>query len=228
MTTINVIGAPFPKQAPLFASDQSLQKKLQQVESFIEMHHDIRDITNFIDTAKRLSNLMTLSMSGDISYHDAIDSLGIASLIIYARLFNSTTGRTSLNEHDIFSDTISHDQFIDIRDKFLAHQGWNANQHQLFFFQSTETEPIRMNPFGQTTRIPVWHNIDWDQFSMCTQQVSDYLSKRIHDLCRSIEHSLTPEQSSFLDTTPVNLLFENYWMEHPNRRKDPFSPRTAP
>lgn len=228
MTIYDLVGCPFPKNAPLFVSDTKLQGKLRQVESLIELHHDVQEIREYIATASKLQEDILQCTHGAISGHMVRDALAVAAVILYGKLFNSSQGRTSLNKMDVFQGTSDHDAFIDVRDKFLAHQEWNANRHQLFFFQKSDTAPLRMNPFGQTIRIPIWPNLDWGKFNACVEQVSTFLESRINALCNAIIDSLNPDQVEFLNATTREELFQEHWEEQPGLRKDPFSPRFEP
>lgn len=227
MATYNLIGVPFPKDAALFASDRKLQTQLSQLESFIEMHHDIHEIHSYILIAGKIQEDVLQCQQGTINSYNISDSLYVAAIILYAKLFTSSQGRTKLNKVDIFKevDITFHDCFMDVRDKFLAHQEWKANKHQVFFFQESKTSRLRMNPFGQTTRIPIWPNFDWERFNNCTYQVGEYIKKRIDGLCESIQDSFSLEQVEFLNTTSPDELFQSHWGEQPNLRENPFSSR---
>jgi hypothetical protein len=225
MATYNLIGAPFPKRAPIFASDKGLQRKLAQLESFIEMHHDIREVANYLSTAGKITEGLIHCEQGDIISFYVRDALAVAAIVLYAKLFKSTQGRTVLNKNEVFGDPTIHNSFMDVRDKFLAHQEWNANRHQVFFFQESKSSPIRMNPYGQTTRIPVWPNLDWESFDICKCEVENFLKRKIGGLCKAIEELLTPEQLEFLNTTSSEELIRNHWIEQLHLTKDPFSSR---
>lgn len=229
MATINLIGVPFPKDAPLFASDRNLQKKLFKLESLIEMHHDIHEIESYIAIARNIQEDVLQYQRGAIHPYSVRDALAVAAIILYAKLFASSQGRTKLTKRDIPTlDTTSHDFFIDLRHKFLAHQQWEANKHQVFFFQESQSSRLRMNPFGQTTRIPIWPNFDWERFNNCTCQVGEFIKNHIDDLCELIQNSFTTEQIEFLNTTSSDELFQSHWKEQPNLRSSPFSSWVKP
>jgi len=226
MTTYDLIGAPFPKGESLFDSDVNLQKKLMRLESFIEMHHDIQQVADYLETASKITEGIIHLERGDVLSFHVSDALAVAAIVLYAKLFNSSKGRTVLNKNHVFPDPVLHDSFIDVRDKFLAHQEWNANKHQIFFFQDSKSLQIRMNPYGQTTRIPIWPNLNWDGFNVCIDQVKYFLKTRIEDLCNSIVESLNPDQLAFLNGASKNALLQDHWAEQPHLRKDPFSSRS--
>jgi hypothetical protein len=222
MATYDLIGVPFPKDAPIFASDRRLQEKLSKLESFIEMHHDIHEIESYIAIAGKIQEEVLQCQQGAILSYNVRDALSVAAIVLYAKLFKSSQGRTKLNKLDIFPDTTAHDFFMDVRDKFLAHQEWNANKHQVFFFQESKNSRLRMNPFGQTTRIPIWPNLDWERLNNCTCQVGEYLKTSINCICKSIQDSFRTEQVVFLNTISPDELFQSHWREQPNLQKSPF------
>ena len=225
MTVYDLVGAPFPKDHPLFASDDRLQKKMAQLESFIEMHHDVDEITAYLKTASKIKEPIIHLDGVDVLSLQILDGLAVAAIVLYAKLFNASQGRTTLNKMDIFDDLSDHDHFIDVRDKFLAHQEWIANRHQVFFFPSSGSSQLKLNPYGQTVRVPIWPNLDWTKFDICLNQVGSFIKDKIEPLCRSIVDSLTSDQLSFLNSASKEELLSKHWVEQPHLRKDPFSSR---
>lgn len=188
----------------------------------------IHEIESYISIAGKIQEDVLQCQQGAIPSCNVRDALSVAAIVLYAKLFKSSQGRTKLEKQRIFSDTTAHDSFMDVRNQFLEHQEWNANKHRVFFFQESKTSCLRMNPFGQTTRIPIWPNLNWERFNNCTCQVGEFVKTCIDDLCKSIQNSFSTEQVEFLNTISPDELFQSHWGVQPKLLKSPFSSRVKP
>ncbi|ACM21466.1 hypothetical protein Geob_3123 [Geotalea daltonii FRC-32] len=150
-------------------------------------------------------------------------------VILYAKAFTESTGRTRLDGqiNDIFGEDIDkHNSTIELRNEFYAHQGIEANRHQLFYLPNAPIPgKVRLNPDGQTTRIlmPTW--IDIEIIEYCVAKVKEHLRVRIEGLCNTIEKELTAEQLEVLNSTPKDELMRRHWRENSENRISPFSKR---
>lgn len=232
MATFDFVGVPIPIDMPEFSSDIKLLKKIRQLESFIEIKHDMEDVE---DSLKALWNSLKDENQKTISSLFGCMPWTISecclcySVIIYSKAFTEGTGRLRLNDKvsEIFgADMDKHKAIIDLRNGFYAHQGIEANRHQLFYFpKALEPGKIKLNPNGQTTRIPMSKNVGIEIIELCISKVRQYLQLQIDGLCENIEKELTKEQLSILIGTPKEVLIENHWRESADKRSNPFSDR---
>lgn len=232
MAIYDMVGAPVPIDAPEFKKDAKLVKRVRQLESLIEIKHDMDDAEEALKALKVSLNEdnkeTLLSLFGCIPW---IISECILShiVILYAKAFTESTGRTQLAKqvNDIFGEDIDKHNFtIELRNEFYAHQGIEANRHQLFYFQNSPTPgKVRLNPNGQTTRILMPMSIDHSIIEYCVAKVKEHLRERIEGLCNSMENEFTAEQLEVLNKTPKEELMNKHWRENSGNRVNPFSKR---
>lgn len=232
MATIDLVGVPIPINLPEFKNDTKLLKKIRQLESFIEIKHDMEDVE---EALKALRNSLKNENQQPITFLFECTPWTISEcclsfvVILYAKAFTEGTGRTKLNDNvsEIFeTDIDKHKAIIDLRNGFYAHQGIEANRHQLFYLPNgLENGKVRLNPNGQTTRIPMAMSIEPGIIEFCVSKVKQYLQLRIDGLCTNIENELTKEQLAILIEIPKEELFNNHWRESIGNRINPFSKR---
>lgn len=232
MATIDLVGVPIPIEMPEFKNDTRLLKKIRQLESFIEIKHDLEDVEDALKALRNSlkdENLQTItSLFGCMPWTISECCLSYA-VIVYSKAFTEGTGRSRLNDNvsEIFgADIDKHKAIIELRNGFYAHQGIEANRHQLFYFPNgLEPRKVRLNPNGQTTRIPMAKNVNFEIIESCISKVRQYLQLRINGLCENIENELTKDQLAILIGTPKEELIDNHWRESNGRRLNPFSNR---
>jgi len=228
MAVYNLIGSPFPFNHPDFLSDVLLQKKVRQLENFIELHHDLRQVSEQIEQITKINNLSKDIFDMGLDKYSLVEGLGCAAVMQYAKCFVKSDGRTSLNEKDIFTQQnhmTCHEFFMGLRMQLFAHHQLEANRHQIFVFPATQVNPIKLNPFGQTHRLLISSSIDWEPLCECISMVSEYLSLRIADICKNIEENLSLQQQNIINNTPRDVLLREYWRENSDNRKDSLSIR---
>ena len=232
MATIDFVGLPFPIDLPAFQNDASLLKKIKQLESLIELKFDMddaKDALNAWNNSMLMEDDVTLCNKFKCSPYRISECILSYIVMLYAKAFRSSRSRTTLESKVwmIFDKDIEkHNAIMKLRDDFFAHHRIEANKHQLFYFRNdTGDENIKLNPFGQTSRMIISLNINYGLFEFCIEKVSNYLIKAVADLCSAIVKNLTDEQFKTLNNTPRNELFENHWRESFPKRIDPFSKR---
>lgn len=227
-----MVGVPFPAEHPNFANDMKLQKRIGQLESLIEIRHDMDDAeeaSKALHTSLSAKNQDTIMSTFGCPFWTISEAILSYIVVLYSKAFNEATGRTSLSGDvdEIFGDAKDkHKDMTELRNGFYAHHRIEANRHQLFFFPNIPSPgTIKLHPSGQTTRYLMSTSIDVEIVIFCVSKVKEYLSKRIDDLSKSIENDLTFDQKEHLLQTPNAVLFEKHWRENPDRRKDPLTSR---
>lgn len=232
MAIIDMVGAPVPLDAPEFINDTKFLKKVRQLESLIELRHDMVDAEEALKALRNSlnyeNNESIVSLFGCLPWKISECILSYI-VVIYAKAFTESTGRTRLDGevNNIFGKDIEkHDFTIELRNEFYAHQGIEANRHQLFYFPNTPSPGnVRLNPDGQTIRIlmPTW--IDLGIIEYCIAKVKEHLRVRIEGLCNSTEKELTAEQLEVLNSTPKDEIMRKHWRENSENRISPLSKR---
>lgn len=232
MVTIDCVGVPIPVDHPEFKSDKPLLKKIKQLESLIEIEHDIRDTKEALKALR--NSLKNENQERIISLLNCTpwkisESILSYIVVLYAKAFTEGTGRTRLDgqiEKIFEKDIDKHNYTMDLRNSFFAHHGIEANRHQLFCLPNVPSRgKVKLNPSGQTTRIlmPTWINLEKIEF--CILKVEEYLSVRINGLCKSIENGMNVNQLEIITKTPKTELLNKHWRENAENRIDPFSTR---
>jgi hypothetical protein len=201
MAVIDLVGTPFPKDHPLFLNKR-LRQLIRQLESYIEIKWDLQDISLFLQQASFIKTPEDIEKIKIIHAPLAQEAMIISAVIAYGKLFKSSTNRTVLNARDIhWGESAGYHRFlIDLRDKFLAHQEWNANRHYLHYFKNPSSEAPTLNPDGYTVRIPIAGNVNIENFLECVGHVEAVVKARIASLCASFQSMLTAEQIEFLNS----------------------------
>lgn len=228
MTYYDLVGVPIPIDHPKFKEDALLQKKIRQIESFIEIEHDMEKAKNaliaFHNSIKNENqkSIMSLFDCGPFEISETILSFII---ILYAKAFTGGTGRTKLKAGDIFGqEKEQHDYIMDLRNKFYAHQEIEANRHQIFCLPNVPSPgKITLNLFGQATTIVMLLSIDPNKIEFCVSRVEEFLISKITELCKNIEKNLRLDQIEVLTKTPKDELLSKYWIH--NASYNPFSRR---
>lgn len=232
MATINIIGVPIPVDLPEFREDDKFLKKIKQLESFIEIKHDMSDAEEALkalSNSLKNENMQTISNLFSCTPWTISECILSYIVILYAKAFTEGTGRTRLDSQvkEIFkTDIDKHESIIELRNSFYAHQGIEANRHKLFYFpKASGSEKVRLNPDGFTTRIVMSKSFDPGKVEFCILRVTEYMKSRIDGLCRSIETELTNEQVKILNETPKEELMKNHWPQNSEEGIDPFVKR---
>jgi hypothetical protein len=202
MATIDTIGTPFPKGSPLFSADRRIGAKVKQLESYIEIKWDLSDVNLLIAQIGFIGEKFESGQIPGVHGPNAQEGMIIAAIITYARMFNSAKGRSQLDSRNIFSgtDAAFHSFLMDLRNQFLAHQHWNANQHHLHYFKDPNGGTPRINPHGYTSRIPIFLNFDLEAFKGCISIVEVFLENKISSLSNEISRLLTEDQIAYLNS----------------------------
>jgi len=232
MAIIDKIGVPIPVDHPGFKSDVRLLKRIWQLESLIELKHDMEDgeeaLKALHNSLKKENQQSITSLFGCTPWKIS-ESILSYIVVLYGKAFTEGTGRTRLDGHveEIFKkDTDKHKYTIGLRNEFYAHHGIEANRHQLFCLPNVPSPgKIRLNPSGQTKRILMPMSIDLGIIDFCISRVGEYLRVRIDGLCRRIENDLSAEQLEILTKTPKKELLNKHWRENTENRINPFSIR---
>jgi hypothetical protein len=232
MAINDLVGVPIPVGMPEFKNDARLLRKIRQLESFIEINHDMEDVEDALKALRnslKNENQQTItSLFGCLPWTISECCLSYA-VVLYSKAFTEGTGRSRLNDNvsEIFGPDIDkHNTIIYLRNGFYAHQGIEANRHQLFYFpKGLEPGKVRFNPNGQTTRIPMAKNVKFEIIELCISKVRQYLQLRIDGLCANIENELTKDKLAILVGTPKEELINNHWRESSGKRLNPFSGR---
>lgn len=232
MATIDLVGVPIPVDHPEFRNDVKLLKRIRQLESLIELKHDMEDAEEALralhNSLKKENQQSITSLFGCTPWKIS-ESILSYIVVLYAKAFTEGTCRTRLNGQvdEIFKkDTDKHNYTIELRNGFYAHHGIEANRHQLFCLPNVPSPgKVRLNPSGQTTRILMPMSIDLGIIDFCISRVEEYLRVRINGLCRSIENDLSTEQLEMLTKTPKKELLKKHWRENTGNRINPFSTR---
>ena len=232
MATIDMVGVPIPIELPEFKNDTRLLKKIRQIESFIEINHDMGDVEDALKALRhglKDENQPTISSLFECMPWTISECCLCYAVILYSKAFTEGTGRSRLNNNvsEIFgTDIDKHKAIIELRNGFYAHQSIEANRHQLFYFpNSPEPGKVRINPNGQTTRTPMAKNVKFEIIDLCITKVRQYLQHKIDGLCENIEDQLTKDQLEILIGTSKEELFNNHWRESIGKRLNPFSDR---
>lgn len=232
MHTTYSMSIPFPKEHPEFQSTPKLLAKISRLEGFIEMGHDLDDVMHLLSATRKLQadSQLSLQLGGGL-LGIVPSALGQSALIIYARCFNSSTGRTRLSPRTVFADDVelkvSHDYFCGIRDSFIAHQGSNANQHHLFVLPATARHPIRLQPEGSTSRLVSSAAIPWENFIRLVKATQQHLERAIANLSNAIVAELSTAQREVINTMDAESAISVFRKKHQSKLQEPFAPRAA-
>ena len=204
---LDLIGIPFPKDHSAFKNSNKIKHLAFQIESLVEISHDLDDVLGLVTATLRLEEDIELSVKITGGIFGLLNStLGQSALLLYVRCFNGSTGRTQLNPSNVFlsQDQIDlHKSFDEIRDKFIAHQESNANRHHLFVLPSKDGHRPTLNPSGQTSRLIFSSVIDWGIFIGLVQITQQYVNRRIQEMCSAVSNLLTPEQIIAINSIDV-------------------------
>ena len=233
MATIDFVGVPIPIDRPEFRNDATLQKKIKQLESVIEIQYDMydaEDALRALQNCRNSENQQKLCELFNCCYPWTISECILSYVVVlYAKQFRSSEGRTSLARQvdEIFNkDKDKHVYTMDLRDKFYAHHEFEANRHQLFCLPNVPAPGmVRLNRPGQTTRTPMSMSVDPKKIEFCISKVQEHLQARIDGLCTRIEKGLTDEQLKILVETPKEELMSKHWQESSGNKKHPLSER---
>lgn len=232
MATIDFVGVPIPVDHPEFKNDMKLLKRIKQLESLIELKHDMEDAEEALKALRnslKNENQQSITSLFGCTPWKISESILSYIVVLYAKAFTEGIGRTKLNGQvdEIFKkDTDKHNYTIDLRNGFYAHHGIEANRHQLFCLPNVPSRgKIRLNPSGQTTRILMPLSIDLGKIDFCISRVGEYLRVRIDGLCSCIENELSANQLEILTKTPKKELLNKHWRENTGNRINPFSTR---
>jgi hypothetical protein len=228
---LDIIGIPFPKNHPAFENDTPIKKLVFQIESFVEISHDLDDVLGLITAMIKLEENIELSIrlaGGMIGILES--SLGQGAIFLYARCFNSATGRAQLNAKNIFIDQDQfdlHKTIDDIRDKFIAHQSSNANKHYLFVLQGKDGHNPILNPNGQTSRLNFNGAIDWLKFIVLVKFTQQHVTLRIQEMCSKVTNLLTQEQIDAINTMNVDQARQSHWNDTRDAALNPLQDRPS-
>ena len=232
MATFDLVGVPIPIGLPEFKNDPKLLKKIRQLESLIEIKHDMEDAeeaSKALRNSLKNENQKTITTLFNCFPWTISECILSYIVILYAKAFTEGTGRTRLDGQitEIFKTGMDkHKYIIGLRNEFYAHHAIEANRHQLFYFPNAQgSRKVRLNPNGQTTRTLLSMSIDLRMIEFCISKVNRYLQSRIEGLCKSIENELTNEQVEILVKTPKEELMKKHWRENSGHRVNPFSKR---
>jgi len=225
----DLIGIPFPVDHPEFTNDQPLKHLIFRIESLIEIGHDLDDILGLVTATLKLKDdhMLSVRLGGGL-FGLVPSTLGQSALLIYARCFNSSTRRTRLDAPDIFTSTENletHANIMAIRDRFIAHQGSNANQHHLFVLPGTDGREISLNPSGQTSRLIFDSAIDWSKFILNVKTIQSYVQERIHQSCKRVEGHLSEKQIDVINSMDVGESIGNHFKKIRAKTNKPFDTR---
>lgn len=102
MAIIDLIGVPFPTTHPSFASDKQLQKKILQAENLIEMLHDMREAISHLNQLNKILDMKDKLLVSGIEAWTVGESLGASAVLMYAKVFVESQGRTQLQSDESF------------------------------------------------------------------------------------------------------------------------------
>jgi len=232
MAIIDLVGVPIPVDHPEFKNDVELLKRIKQLESLIELKHDMEDTEEALmalrNSLKDENQKSITSLFGCIPWKFSEFILSYI-VVLYAKAFTESTGRTSLcgKIDEIFKkDTAKHTYVMGLRSEFYAHHAIEANRHQLFCRPNVPSRgKITLNPSGQTTRILMPKSIDLDKIDFCISKAGEHLSVGIDGLCKCIEDKMSDKQLEILTKTPKEELLNKHWRETPENRINPFLKR---
>lgn len=232
MAKIDFVGVPIPIDHPKFCNDEKLQKKVKQIESLIELKHDIdeaKEALNALRHSVKKENGKNISLIFKCTPWKISEALLSFIVILYAKAFTESTGRTRLDGQvdEIFGPDIDkHEYTMYFRNGFYAHQGIEANKHQLFCRPNTPLPgKVKLNADGFTTRIVMSLSIDLDKIEFCICRVEKYLGSRIDGLCKNVEENLSKEQVEILIKTPKEELLARHWRNKTGLDINPFTTR---
>lgn len=231
MATYDLVGMPFPSNDPEFVSDSGLQKKIRQLENYFELLDDLRNVSARIDEITVAKNRFVELFQMGFAMDSVSDALACAAVVEYAKCFNASNGRTTLNAPKIFvagDDLAQHESYIRLRDKFFAHHEVEANRSQLFVFQASENRPIRINRSAPAPRLVISRSVDWEPLRKCVSTASGHTEKIISSLCDSIENRLTQDQQNVINVSCKDKRINEDWRASGKNRRDPLSIRGKP
>lgn len=97
MATFDLVGVPIPIGSPEFQSDAKLLKKIRQVESLIEIKHDMEDAEQAFNalrnSLKNENRKLITTLFGCVPWTLSECILSYI-VILYAKAFTEGTGRT--------------------------------------------------------------------------------------------------------------------------------------
>lgn len=224
MSKIDLVGVPIPVDLPEFKNDTKLLRGIAKVESLIEITYDMEDaddaLTALKNSIKNENQSKIISIFNCMPYKIA-ESLLSYIVVLYARAFNRSIGRTKLDNktNEIFKENIDkHEYIINLRNKFYAHQMVEANKHQMFYRPNTPVSgKVSLNRTGQTKRVFMPMSIDIETVHFCISKVKEYLEKTIDKLCAHIENSFTKKQLEILLKASKEESINKYWKEVNNK-----------
>ena len=158
MAVYDLVGVPFPSTHPLF-SDKSLQGKIKQIKSYIEICSDLNEV---YATLKRVEHFNKMTTTTEVCNFlqgtpTAIaDDLIYGAVVKYAKVFTKSDGFTSLEQSEVFKkgsqDSEHHKEIMSLRNKFFAHRELGINHHKLYVIQAPKNRTIILNTSGQVIR----------------------------------------------------------------------------
>lgn len=211
MTVYNLAGVPFPIDHELFSQDTELINKLKRIADFVEIRSDMREADEAIDAlafsygkekdmGKIFGPTMTIPRESLLSF----------AVVIYAKAFNKSKGRTSLRDKvdKIFSDPDYmdiHKQMIDFRNKVYAHRESDHNEYSIMCYYADNR--VRLNTDSNVRRKLFAFGLDKEKIKFVKNlinQVIKFLDSEIENLCHDIEQGLTKEQIEFIGKNPLS------------------------
>ncbi|HHQ4527480.1 TPA: hypothetical protein ACSP1Y_001228 [Aeromonas hydrophila] len=121
-------------------------------------------------------------------------------IVTYAKAFNASQRRTSLDATKIFTNKKQldfHKYLIDLRNKHYAHSEYTLSKHTLRFMLTEDSDEINLNTTAHSWT-ELWSTFDYVQLFGLLETVKRYLKKEIAGKSRVIKNRLTPEQKEVL------------------------------
>lgn len=218
MTFYNLVGIPFPIDDTLFSRDEQLKRKLKKVSDYVEIKVDMREISEAIQ-ALIFSYRKEADMANIFGPTFSVprESLLSFAVVMYARAFNESKGRTSLRDKvdRIFSDSNYmniHKQMIDFRNKVYAHRESDHNEYCIMCYYSGDKVTINTN--SNIRRQLFAFGLDKEELKFVKNlinQVIKFLDSEIESLCHNIEQNLSKKQVEFIGKVPLSHFVMEKW-----------------
>ncbi|GHA73579.1 hypothetical protein GCM10009007_13260 [Formosimonas limnophila] len=200
MAVSDLVGVPFPSTLSLF-SDQSLQGKIRQIESYIEICSDLNEVYTTLERVEHFNKMKTTKEVCKLLHGTPTaiaDDLIYGAVVKYAKAFTNSNGFTQLEKSNVFpkgsADSESHAEIMSLRNKFFAHRELGINHHKLYVIQEPKNSTIILNTSGQVIRATMSKNLQIPKIQSCVSTAQKWVQNKINDISHEITKNLSTDQ----------------------------------
>lgn len=207
MTVLDLIGVPFPKQAPEFATDAKILRLIKRIEDDIEIKGDLEECIasiRAVDTLLKFETELIIKI-GYSEFFAVADGAVSHAVLLYAKAFNGNKRRRRLDEKKYFNSAppllkSAHQFFDEFRNKHFAHAEMRINEHTLHAFPMKRGQPPIAAVKSQISRTIFCRSFQWSHLQQAAQFICERLTNEIAENAEKLNAQLSPEQSSLVNS----------------------------